>query len=192
MIDSAPVERVVSLLEDADYVRWPSPVVVGSVPFDFSAVLVGTERAFDIVVVSDTVMESNRRLRQRIEALARALDVSGSRRSLTIVTVGPKPNESTMESLSRVARILVVHATEETDTVSLRDSLAVLLPLNLPSATDDSGEPFADVMQWLTHEANRAQLRPIVAASGLGSEGVSEALANFLAEPFLETRGPKK
>lgn len=190
MIDPAPVERVVSLLQEGGYVRLGSPVNVGGVPFEFNAVLVGSDRAFDVVVVVDTVAEPDRRLRQRIEALARALDVSGSRRSLTVVTVGPPPGTNSLDALSRVARVLVVYPPANAGATSLRDALAVLLPLNLPSSSSNgTSDPFGEVVEWLADDPGREQLRGVVSAAARGKEHVSAALADLLGEPLTELEG---
>jgi hypothetical protein len=178
-----PVDRVASLLEQGGYGRLPSPVAIAGVPFDFSAVLVGGERAFDLVVVTDTVLESDRRLRQRVEALARALDVAGSRRSLTVVTVGPPPAPQSLEIMSRVARVLVVRADGESGS-TLRDSLAVLMPLELPAASAEASEPFDAVETWMREREERAGLEPLVAAATQGQTNVTAALAEFMAEPL--------
>src|SRR5665647_719845 len=113
MTDAAPIERIVNLLVQNGYSAVHSPAVIGGVPFEFSALLVGGSRAFDIVVVIDTVPEEDRRLRQKVEALARALDVLRSRRSLTVVTVGPDPGRPAIAAISRVARVLMVGAAGE-------------------------------------------------------------------------------
>lgn len=186
MTESGPVERVVDLLASSGYKRLGSSVPIAGVPFEFNAVLVADDRAFDLVIVADTIAEPDRRLRQKVEALARALDVSGSRRSVTLVTVGPRPPAATLESLSRVARILVVPAGSGGSPNSVADALAILLPLQLPSASEEAPEPFGEVYGWLKRDRSREELEQMMVAAARGPAAVSEALASYLSAPLTE------
>src|SRR4051794_6193468 len=95
------VTRVVDLLGTVGYrlIEHDKPVTVASVPFEFDAFLVGSDRANDLVVVIDTLVEPEPRIRQKVQGLSRALDVVGSRRPLTVILVGPAPRPRTVEAL---------------------------------------------------------------------------------------------
>jgi hypothetical protein len=101
------LDRVIQILVTAKYCRASTPLTVASVPFHFTAVLFGANRAPDLIVIVDTVEESEHRIRQKIESLGRALDVAGSRRPLT-ATRRPEAvrqhARSRWSSLSRPAR----------------------------------------------------------------------------------------
>ena len=182
MSQPGPVERVASLLLQSGYVRLQSPIAIAGVPFEFEAVFVGSDRAHDLVVVVDTVLNSDRRVRQRIDALGRALDVVGSLRPVSVVTVGPSPGHEVLETMSRVARVLVVGADGQEATI--RDALAVLLPLEVPDATSESSEPFSAVAAWIEEDFDRASLAPLLSAAAKGERVVSAALAEYLAQPL--------
>ncbi len=169
------VARVVALLADAGYSAVPVPFVVGGIPFTFSALVVGKGRAIDVIAVEDLAVEQEGRLRQKIDALARVLDVLESTRSLTVVTVGPSLGAEAASAISRVARVLAVEPGG-----SAEDALAVLLPLTLPAAADLQAEPFEEVAKWSTKAG--ASLEPIVAAAEKGAEAVTRALAEVVRE----------
>jgi hypothetical protein len=141
MISTTPVERIARLLSDAKYTRLPVPLKILKLSFDIGAAFIGSETSSDLVVVIDNVDRPELRMVQIVEALSRTLDVARSRRSLTIIVVGPRPVLNTIERLSRVARVLPVGVI--TDEEALRDWLAVLLPLTIP----DVAEPPVTVRQ---------------------------------------------
>jgi hypothetical protein len=90
MTQSQPVTRVVDILTNAGYRRRAAPVTVASVPFEFAALLLGSDRANDLIIVIDTLVDDEVRIRQKVEGLSRALDLVASRRPLTVVLVGPR------------------------------------------------------------------------------------------------------
>lgn len=184
MSPPGPVERVASLLLESGYVQLESPINIAGVPFEFDAVFVGGDRAHDIVVVVDMVLNSDRRVRQRIDALGTALDVVGSLRPVSVVTVGPPPAHDVLEMMSRVARVLVVGADGQEATI--RGALAVLLPLEVPTATSTSSEPFRAVTAWLEEDPHRGTVAPLLSAASKGEKAVSKALAEYLAQPFAD------
>src|SRR5712691_290146 len=139
------VERVLEILHHAGYRELVKPLMIGALPFDFAHALVAEERALDLIVIVDLAQEADdRRLTQKIQALARALDVMGSKRPLTAILASAQPSPATLQAIGRVCRVLPVGApsgskAEET----LRDWLAVLLPL--PEL-----EPVSALAEWKT------------------------------------------
>ena len=83
------VARVVLRLEDAGYESLGSQVHVGTIPYEFDAVLVGPPETLDLIIVVNTETESTTRLRQKVDGLGRALDMARSRRAVTTILVGP-------------------------------------------------------------------------------------------------------
>ena len=109
MRTEGPVDRIVSILESSQaFRRVGTPIKIGNVQFDFAAVLFGTGKNPDLVVVIDTISEDGQRTRQKIGGLGRALDVVGSRRPVTAILTGPRPDEATLEVITRVCRVLAV------------------------------------------------------------------------------------
>lgn len=151
MTPSLPVQRVVDLLTAAGYRLREAPATVASVPFEFSAMLVGSERALDLIVVIDVLVEPEARIRQKVEGLSRALDLASSRRPLTVVLVGPAPRAAVTEAISRVCRVLLVGTpTGPGADRFLVDALAALLPLDLPAASEAIVAPLDEVRRRLT------------------------------------------
>jgi hypothetical protein len=125
------VDRILAILTQAGYRALPRPFTVASLPFEFTAALVASDKGLDLIVVINLAMEGDeRRIVQKIQALARALDLAGSRRPLTTVLVGADAQSETIEALAHVCRVLPVGVPPEaTADQVLRDWLAVLLPL---------------------------------------------------------------
>lgn len=144
MNDTTPVGRITRLLLDAGYRSVSAPLMIGGLKFDFPAALVGTEPSPDLILIADTAFEQEERLVSKLEAVARALDVARSKRPLTVVIAGPRPSSANLETMSRVCRVLPTGTMLDKDAeVSLRNWLAVLLPLRLPEAH----APIADALE---------------------------------------------
>ena len=85
MSPAQAVDRVVHRLAASGYAELKQPVTVAGIPFEFAAILARPD-SLDLVIIADTIAEpDHERIRRRIEALARALDVVRSRRTLTVV-----------------------------------------------------------------------------------------------------------
>lgn len=146
MTDITPVGRITTLLLEAGYRLVSAPLVVGGLKFDFPAALVGTETSPDLILIADTAFEQEERLVAKLESVARALDVARSKRPLTVVVAGPRPAAANLEAMSRVCRVLPTGTVLDKDADgSLRNWLAVLLPLRLPEAHT----PIADTLEQL-------------------------------------------
>ena len=147
MNDTTPVGRITRLLLEAGYRSVSAPLVIGGLKFDFPAALVGTEPSPDLILIADTAFEREERLVTKLEGVARALDVARSKRPLTVVIAGPRPSSSNLEAMSHVCRVLPTGTVLDKDTEgSLRNWLAVLLPLRLPEAY----APIADALEQLS------------------------------------------
>lgn len=116
-------------------------------------------------------------------ALARALDLVQSRRSLTVVLVGPRRAEL-IQGLAGVARVLTVGSLGEDDGGELRDALAVLLPLEITTEDDGASNPWAEARDRMS-AAHPAETKPVLAAAEVGTSAVKTALKDMLAEPVL-------
>ena len=131
MTAATPSERVADILVNSGYRRISGPLQVAGLTFDVAAAFVGVGRSPDLVVIGDMAADGERKVLQQVEGIARALDVMRSHRPLTIVIVGPRPVGKTLDALAQVGRILPVE--EAVDPADLRDRLAILLPLELPT-----------------------------------------------------------
>ena len=183
MTQGTPIERVTSVLTSAGYRPLSMPLTIGSVPFEFAAALLGPNRAPDLVLVVDTIDEKEGRVRQKITALSRALDVIGSRRPLTAILTGPRPQSSTIEALGRVCRVLPVGTPVSTASdAALHDSLAVLLPLHLPEPTDSVADPMGELSRQMPSDIDSRVIEAITARASQGSDAVEAALRTILTE----------
>ncbi len=179
MTDSTPVGRVASALIGAGYLRLPDVLVVGGMKLDFSSAFVHQKSTTELVLVSDTAAVDDALLIRKMNGVARALDVSRSRRSLTLVLAGPRPKPATLESLGRVCRVLPLGNVTGADAdVVVRNWLAVLLPLNLPQAAGSAINPLTRIR---TLAVNLDEpLRHLVDVAAQGESSVQHGLHQLI------------
>lgn len=178
-----PVRRVVATLTGEGYEQVNTPMRVGGIAFEFAAMLAG-RASLDLVVVVDTALVvDDDPLRAQVQGLARALDLVRSRRSLTVVFVGPHPSAALVQTLSGVARVLRTGSPGPEDAAALRRAIAVLLPLEIPGGDEDAAQSWGAFRERIV-AGLPPEIESLVERSGSGSESVEAALRDFLAEPL--------
>lgn len=178
-----PLERVINYLKDKGFRGAQQPFSIGSATFKFDAVLTA-DKSLNLVILQDTTIGSIERLRRELLAFGRSLDVLGSRRTLTLVLVGQRISADVAEGFSQVCRLLTVSATA--DDTQLRDSLAVLLPLELPMTTDLLGDWSSEVRKRLPVDASRVAATYLAAAEQ-GEAGVRYELRRRIDRALSES-----
>ena len=197
MTTSLLANAIIARLEQAGYHRVKTPFLVASVRFDFTAVLQGSEgRAFDLVLLVDTSAgeeggSDGRRTRQRIEALSRALDVSGSRLVLTAVLAGAPLPQTEVEAIARTCRLLTVEAIElgiggapanEAASATLDDRLRILLPLQLDAQAEKIADAIGELRKGIPDDIDRDNAEAFLTAAVRGEGAVSHALRDVLVQ----------
>jgi hypothetical protein len=182
---SPTVGRVISLLEGAGYRRCADPLRVADIPFSFAAML-ARPTSLDLVVVIDRIEESDaQQVRERVEGLGRALDAAQSRRPLTVVLVGPRPDLHVFHALREVARVLPVdEGPGATTPEALPDALGALLPLKLAVEGQQNEYSWRAVREELLAAHEGKDVAALVAASATGPRDVEAALADLLSAPL--------
>ncbi len=189
-MSATSVEQVLTFLLEAGYRKLDMPLTAASVPFDFTAAFVGTERSSDLVVVLDTVDERQEFAMQRkIEGLSRAMDVAGSRRPLTAILVGPRPRMKTLDLIGRVCRVLFVGGSVGTGENSVRDALAILLPLKLPLPEETTTNPIEALSASVPADTEKGVFEALLAATEKSAGEVEHVLRDLLEEPFKQESG---
>lgn len=180
MTIGVPVERVAEILAHAGYRRIALPLQVAGLEFDVAGAFVGVGHSADLVVIGDMAVDGERKVVQQIEGIARALDVMRSHRPLTTVIVGPRPVGKTLEALAQVGRVLPVE--EALDPAELRDQLAVLLPLELPTTlSTDRDLGASETLAFSNHPL----AEELVEASNLGEATVRDRFHAALNSVFV-------
>jgi hypothetical protein len=202
------VDGLVKRLESAGYTRLSTSFKVASVDFEFTAALRGRDgRALDLVLIVDTATgdhgdRDSTRVRQRVEALSRALDITQSRYLLTVILAGASLPDD-IDALSWTCRVLNVEAAsldgegkpiDAAAAEALDDHIRVLLPLNLPHTEDEQGPPQGDtiseLLDDLPKDLDEPLVRSLVAASSQGEAAVTKALGDRIGEVMtLEAEG---
>lgn len=186
MTDSTPVGLITSALEGSGYLRLPRSLLVGGLKLDFPAAFVHHKSSTELILVADTASEDEALLTRKMNGVARALDVSRSRRSLTLVLVGPRPKPVTLEYLGKVCRVLPLGSVTGTDADEVvHNWLAVLLPLTLPQADGAAINPLTRVRN-LVGKLDEP-LRRLVDVAAQGEKTVQRNLHQLIDEA---SRGP--
>lgn len=174
------VQKVLGVLEHAGFERLPRPLTVAGTEFDFEAAARGTRTSHDLVLIA-TDQVPNRRLKRLIAGLARSLDLSASRRPMTLILVGGVAAADRAE-LDRYARVLPV-ASAAPNTTEIEEAIAVLLPLELPNAAlAHGGDPVNEVLAALGPGRTTADHIALIHAADDGPGAVREALRRYANE----------
>ena len=179
------------LTKEGGYRPLGKPIRIGSQAFDFNHVLVAGEKANDLVIVIELTSAAKHALVTRsILAFTRALDVLGSKRSVTVVLTSGQADNDLVNSINRVCRVLPVGApTGPMEEEVVRDWLGVLLPLKSPPSVEHLADWKANLEKQLEEtDAKPAVVRFVQLAEG-GKDAVEAALAleiSTLADKVLE------
>jgi len=202
-VSASPIVGAVQgRLRQANYIGIPTPFRIAGVDFSFTAAMRGSEgRALDLVLIFDTTTgdfgdKDAVRVRQRVEALSRALDVTGSRYVVTAVLAGATLATG-IEALAEICRVLQVESVSldaagqpanELAEAQLDDQIRVLLPLTLPpavtGANDGSGSAIEQRVKALANNADTTMVDALIAASGEGEEAVTKAIGAAIDAAF--------
>lgn len=184
-------EHVVEILvQQGKYRELPQPLKIGSLSLEFDHTLVASERANDLVIVIELKGgTSDEALIRKVLALTRALDVMKSRRSVTaVLTSGPALPE-TVQSISRVCRVLPVGTPAGPKAAdAVRDWLSVLLPISQPATVETLVDWRGDLVAEIPAGAAGLFADALVAAAPLGKQVVESRLAEAIqtaVEPAL-------
>jgi hypothetical protein len=194
------VGGLVKRLESAGYARLATPFRVASVDFEFTAALRGSDgRGLDLILIVDTATGEHgdrdaARVRQRVEALSRALDITQSRYVLTVILAGAAL-QGDVEALSATCRVLSVESISlDADdkpinavaAEALDDQIRVLLPLDVRpdegEETSANGDTVSELLAILPKSLDEELVRGLAAASLNGETAVTAALGRRLGE----------
>jgi hypothetical protein len=170
------VETVLQVLDEAGFERLPKPLVVGGSTFDFDAAARGTGVSHDLVVVA--TRQQQRRLVRLMAGLSRTLDQLDSKRPVSLVLLDGHRDGASTEDLERHARVLTINSANP-NADQVRQAVAVLLPLTLPSPTSRGREPLEEVSRILGSSATEEH-QLLLDAATTGPDAVREALRRFV------------
>ena len=204
------IHAIQERLHGADYTDLTIPFKVAGVEFAFTAAMRGHDgRALDLVLVVDTTTgrygdREGASVKQRVEALSRALDVTGSRYVVTVVLAGAVLMEG-IEALSEICRVLHVEGvslddqgrpTGETAQRQLDDCIRVLLPLTLPAPIGQSptgnGPALEQLILALSGNTNSELVDAVIAASTDGEQAVTDTISQVISGAFQSDLGAKQ
>lgn len=186
---SAPVERVVAFLKDADFRLLPAPLVISQTTFDFPAVMMGPGDATEIVLVSDTVDAKDAEIVRRIHGVARALDIARSRNPLTAVLVGPRLHPDHLSKVMQVCRALsvgTVPVVPDETIAHLSNWLAVLTPLDQIDTDGVVADPMSELDKLIDDLS--PEVKALCDHMPNGVEAVEAAVNDLLSERLKPAR----
>lgn len=171
------IETVITVLEAGGFERLPDPLVVADSAFDFDAAVKGTGVSNDLVVVAMS-SSAPQRLVRLLNGLSRMLDQVDSRRPVTMVLLGGRPDASLTAELERHARVLTIES-RDPNLDEARNAVAVLMPLTLPSATSRGTDPLLAVAEFLGPSLSDEH-RALIEAAKVGPDGVRDSLRRYI------------
>lgn len=179
------------LTKEGGYRPLGASIKIGSQTFDFTHVLVAGERANDLVIVIDlTGASEDAQVTRSVLAFTRALDVLGSKRSVTAVLTSGQADNDLVNSISRVCRVLPVGAPSGPLAEDMvRDWLAVLLPLKSPPPVEHLADWKASLEKQLVDTVSEPAFGRFLQLAEGGKEAVETALAqeiSTLADQVLD------
>lgn len=202
MSGSPLVQAIRERLRGAGYSDLPAPFRMAGVEFTFTSAMRGRDgRALDLILLVDTTTgdfgdRDGARVRQRVQALSRALDVTGSRFVVTTILAGAVLADG-IEALSETCRVLHVEGValdaagkpvDDTAKRQLDDRIRVLLPLNLPDppaqTQDGKGPAMEQLVRALSANTDKALMDVVIDTSGSGEEAVTDAVARLIGGAF--------
>jgi hypothetical protein len=173
-------DRVIEILvNEGGYRELPRPFKVGSISFEFTHALVAGNRANDLVIVIDVKGDTaDDAVTRKVLALTRALDVMHSKRPVTAVLTSGQPRSETIQSISKVCRVLPVGAPVGPNADdAVRDWLSVLLPLSEPSGIDMLLDWEGDLRKTVPDAAKGALMDALIDAAPQGKKAVEDVLS---------------
>jgi len=197
MSTSILTSSIIEKLLSAGYLRIETPFRVASVEFEFTAVFRGPEaRGLDLVLLLDTAVGDHGetegdRVLNRIEALGRALDISGSKFAMTAIFSGAPLGSQILERVSGVCRVLNVNEINISDrltpvqSIGVDDQIRSLLPLALDTwgtTSSKDREPFDLLTQSLPETVDDVLRETVLKASSRGEAAVLHVLATRIKE----------
>lgn len=167
------------LTKEGGYRPLGKPIRIGSQTFGFTHVLVAGERANDLVIVIElTGASEDAQVTRSVLAFTRALDVLGSKRSVTAILTSGQADNDLVNSINRVCRVLPVGApTGPMAKKMVRDWLAVLLPLKGPLPVEHLADWKASLVKQLEDTDDEPVIGRFVQLAEEGKEAVEAALA---------------
>lgn len=196
MTVSPLVATIVARLKDAGYDDLQTPFRIAGVEFQFTAAMRGRDgRALDLVLLVDTTAgdfgdSSAVRVRDRVQALSHALDVTGSRYVVTAILAGAVLSAE-IESLAETCRVLHVDTVDLDATGALggqaamgrlEDRIGVLLPLLIPREHTgaEKGSAWEQLTRTLPDQADAGMMKALMAASELSEQAVTETIGRLI------------
>lgn len=207
MTRSPLINAIAGRLALAGYSEVLTPLKIAAVSFDFTAAFRGRDgRSLDLVLLVDTTTgdfgdNSASRVRNRLEALSRALDVTGSRFVVTVVLAGAAL-VGDVEAIAETCRVLVVETLPQSSSGGLEpaamgqleDRIRVLLPLEIPPRADGEGSERGAIevlMDSLPPTTDTNLVDRVVEASAKGEETVIAALSEVIGQAMIIERSDK-
>ena len=200
-MSQAPLIRAIQeRLREGGYEDVRTPFRVAGVDFEFTAAMRGQGgRALDLILLIDTTAgdfgdRNADRIRQRIEALSRALDLTESRFVITVILAGA-PLSGKIEALSETCRVLYVEGlaidvagkpVDERTKNRLEDRIRLLLPLFLPppEALENGRSPAVEklIRNLTSNGVDQGLLDVLIEASKDGEAAVTAAIARVIGK----------
>ena len=181
-MNTEELDAISAALADLGFVDLGSKVAIANVDFEFDRVLIGRHANQGLCVVCSSQSEVDGSAERNVSALARALDLAGSRLSITSLVVGA--SESNNSDLLMWSRVIRLREESLVDSVGTRAALRPLSRLTY-TATNELGnqDPLSAVWQTLrTDDASSEMLTALRDVSANGALAVEETYRQWIEQ----------
>ena len=194
MSGSLLIDFITSRLLTSNYRQIATPFSVASVHFEFDAAFIGNPpRSSDLVIVVDTSVSDDigkigDRVRQKLQALSRALDITSSNLVLTVILTGASLPPVQVDTISRICRVLVVNSNpdlvpddeKEKALEEFEDRIRSLLPLAAASLESEVADPITRTMLFLKDDVTKRLYQSLTSSNGTNERAVRTSFVNTL------------
>jgi len=174
------IEEIIRILgEEGDYRRAPHRLQMSGLefPLDFNAVLVGPGEGSQIVLLLDTSEVSPDVALRRLKTLARILERTSSKRTITLVIFTDEADHPTIKEMEALCRVVICPTRQD-----LRKALRTLLPLKLPEPFRRMDSAFEAVKAELGIETRDPIVDKVLKAAKEGSEQIRRTVQKAIEE----------
>lgn len=178
--------EVSELLVANGYSAMPAAITIGDVNLEIPGLWQGPSDTLDLTIVAarPSSREEESRLYWVVQRLTRALDASGSRRTITLVLVGGMQLGRNEADLLELARVLVVDGSLSTERM-----MGPVLRLQLPATADGHRDGIKVVAEAISRSPDSRHLAALLQAASSGTYAVTERYRSWVEEAFQTNRG---
>lgn len=169
--------EVTHRLLDSGYAALPSRFNIGSIEFQLEHVFSGPPGTLSLALLQEgpNTREQAGHLYWLVQRVVRALDVEGSRISVTLILVGGQSEDKLIGELHEISRVLLVD-----DSLPVARLLAPLMKISAGVSAHAFANGLAVLESFVSQKADSATLRVLIDDATHGPDAVKQGLRRWI------------